>query len=208
MFDIITGHGALRWLMTQPNLAGRLHWWSLTLQEYEFIITYRPGATNVEADTLARAHAVAPAAVLAVVGAQLEQRPRMQQMHEARKDSKSEEDEPLTVVAKEEADAELSRRCWAGGATIPMSTIVSQAIDQCADGVVNGDNAPVREMQVPRLRPWTQLARRQAEARAATVTPTVTSSETANKLAERNKNGTDEHHRQYEKDSRKNGWGL
>jgi hypothetical protein len=45
--------------MTRPNLAGRLHRWSLTLQEYEFAIEYRPGTTNVVADALSRA----PAAV-------------------------------------------------------------------------------------------------------------------------------------------------
>uniref|UniRef100_H3G6K8 Reverse transcriptase RNase H-like domain-containing protein n=1 Tax=Phytophthora ramorum TaxID=164328 RepID=H3G6K8_PHYRM len=51
---IITDHSALLWLMTRPNLAGRLHRWSLTLQEYEFEILYRPGSTNVVADALSR----------------------------------------------------------------------------------------------------------------------------------------------------------
>ncbi|OWZ08250.1 Retrovirus-related Pol Polyprotein from transposon 17.6 [Phytophthora megakarya] len=62
-FEIITDHAALRWLMTRPNMAGRLQRWSLTLQEYDFVINYRPGATNVMADALTRA----PAAVRAVV---------------------------------------------------------------------------------------------------------------------------------------------
>ncbi|OWZ06164.1 Retrotransposable element [Phytophthora megakarya] len=56
-FEIITDHAALRWLMTRPNLAGRLQRWSLTLQEYDFVINYRPGATNVVADALSRAPA-------------------------------------------------------------------------------------------------------------------------------------------------------
>ncbi|KAE8956529.1 hypothetical protein PR001_g31704, partial [Phytophthora rubi] len=64
MFEIVTDHAALKWLMTRPNLAGRLHRWSLTLQEYDFQILYRPGTTNVVADALSRA----PAAVLAAVG--------------------------------------------------------------------------------------------------------------------------------------------
>jgi hypothetical protein len=63
-FEIITDHAALKWLMTRPNLAGRLHRWSLTLQEYEFDIVYRPGATKVVADALSGA----PAAVLAITG--------------------------------------------------------------------------------------------------------------------------------------------
>ncbi|KAE9044507.1 hypothetical protein PR003_g2808 [Phytophthora rubi] len=63
-FTIVTDHAALKWLMTRPNPAGRLHRWSLTLQEYEFEIVYRPGSTNVVADALSRA----PAAVLTDVG--------------------------------------------------------------------------------------------------------------------------------------------
>ncbi|GMF27795.1 unnamed protein product [Phytophthora fragariaefolia] len=41
-FTIITDHSALKWLMTRPNLAGRLQRWSLVLQEYEFQVEYRP----------------------------------------------------------------------------------------------------------------------------------------------------------------------
>jgi hypothetical protein len=63
-FSIVTDHAALKWLMTRPNLAGRLHRWSLTLQEYDFVIEYRPGATNVVADALSRA----PETVRAVTG--------------------------------------------------------------------------------------------------------------------------------------------
>ncbi|ETL86612.1 hypothetical protein L917_13979 [Phytophthora nicotianae] len=62
-FSIITDHAALKWLMTRANLAGRLHRWSLTLQEYDFGIEYCPGSTNVVANALSRA----PAAVKAVV---------------------------------------------------------------------------------------------------------------------------------------------
>uniref|UniRef100_H3H673 Reverse transcriptase n=1 Tax=Phytophthora ramorum TaxID=164328 RepID=H3H673_PHYRM len=63
-FAIVTDHSALKWLMTRQNPAGRLHRWSLTLQEYDFEIEYRPGSTNVVADALSRA----PAAVKAAVG--------------------------------------------------------------------------------------------------------------------------------------------
>ncbi|OWY97517.1 Retrotransposable element [Phytophthora megakarya] len=47
----------------RPNLAGRIHRWSLTLQEYEFNVEYRSGATNVVADALSRARAAVRAAV-------------------------------------------------------------------------------------------------------------------------------------------------
>jgi hypothetical protein len=63
-FTIVTDHAALKWLMTRVNPAGRLHRWSLTLQEYDFEIVYRPGSTNAVADALSRA----PAAVLTAVG--------------------------------------------------------------------------------------------------------------------------------------------
>ncbi|KAE9004888.1 hypothetical protein PF011_g12270 [Phytophthora fragariae] len=70
-FTIITDHAALKWLMTRPNLAGRLHRWSLVLQEYEFQVKYRPGSTNVVADALSRA----PAVVRAAIGRQRQHQP-------------------------------------------------------------------------------------------------------------------------------------
>ncbi|GMF42572.1 unnamed protein product [Phytophthora fragariaefolia] len=70
-FTIITDHAALKWLMTRPNLAGRLHRWSLVLQEYEFQVEYRPGATNVVADALS----TAPASVRVAAGRHRHHRP-------------------------------------------------------------------------------------------------------------------------------------
>ncbi|GMF58780.1 unnamed protein product [Phytophthora fragariaefolia] len=53
-FMLLTGHIALKWLMTTKEPAGRLHRWSLTLQEYDFDIQYRPGKENHVADALSR----------------------------------------------------------------------------------------------------------------------------------------------------------
>jgi hypothetical protein len=54
-FTICTDHAALKWLMTASDLAGRLHRWALTLQEYDFVMQYRSGKLNAVADALSRA---------------------------------------------------------------------------------------------------------------------------------------------------------
>ncbi|OWZ08376.1 LOW QUALITY PROTEIN: Gag-pol fusion protein [Phytophthora megakarya] len=65
-FSIVTDHAALKWLMTSPNLTGKLHRWALTLQKFEFTVEYRPGSSNVVADALSRAPVAAT--VKAAVG--------------------------------------------------------------------------------------------------------------------------------------------
>jgi len=54
-FELVTDHAALAYSMRSKNLTGRLHRWSLQLQDYDLTITYRPGSTNVVADALSRA---------------------------------------------------------------------------------------------------------------------------------------------------------
>ncbi|KAE9038084.1 hypothetical protein PR001_g8114 [Phytophthora rubi] len=96
-FTIITDHAALKWLMTRPDLAGRLHRWSLVLQEYEFQVEYRPGSTNVVADALSRA----PAFVRAAIGRQWQHQPAT----------------ASTPVASDAADATLTQTTTTGEAT-------------------------------------------------------------------------------------------
>lgn len=50
---VLTDHSALKWLMNQKELSGRLARWSLKLQGYQFDIQNRKGSQNV-ADTLSR----------------------------------------------------------------------------------------------------------------------------------------------------------
>ena len=54
-FEIITDHNALRWLFTkQTNPTPRISRWITTMMEYNFIISYRPGRVNQNADALSR----------------------------------------------------------------------------------------------------------------------------------------------------------
>jgi len=61
-FTVVSDHGALAFLMTQPNLTGRLARWALTLQQYTFKIVHRPGKENAAADALSRLRTVTAAA--------------------------------------------------------------------------------------------------------------------------------------------------
>lgn len=55
VFEIITDHNALRWLFTkQSNPGPRISRWITTMMEYNFIVTYRPGRKNQNADALSR----------------------------------------------------------------------------------------------------------------------------------------------------------
>ncbi|KAL4172067.1 hypothetical protein KRP22_007241 [Phytophthora ramorum] len=152
-FTIITDHSALRWLMTRPELAGRLHRWSLTLQEYEFEILYRPGSTNVVADALSRA----PAVVLAATGRKI---PRRRTKWAARAaevtetEGKTEDDDPVRMqtVNEDEGRMETDKLATLGAvaanhlarvnamATDPLAAANALQTDQTA--VMVGVNSP------------------------------------------------------------------
>lgn len=79
VFNIVTDHVALKWLMTASDIAGRLHRWALTLQEYRFDIKYRSGKANVVADALSRAPALVAVEVREPQTEQQEQDPGLNQ---------------------------------------------------------------------------------------------------------------------------------
>jgi hypothetical protein len=53
-FEVITDHQSLTWLQGLNAPKGRLARWIVALQEYEFVITHRPGRNNGNADALSR----------------------------------------------------------------------------------------------------------------------------------------------------------
>ncbi|KAE9308906.1 hypothetical protein PF008_g20847 [Phytophthora fragariae] len=171
-FEIVTDHAALKWLMTRPNLAGRMHRWSLTLQEYDFQILYRPGTTNVVADALSRA----PAAVLAAVGRERIRWPGERRVWDGEDEAKTENHElPTTkaVLAAEQYARQLTGRPQA--VTIPedAATTVANATIGGDTEVVGGSatteaiGTAADETRPSLTRPRTRAARRRAEAEAA-----------------------------------------
>jgi hypothetical protein len=178
-FEIITDHAALKWLMTRPNLAGRLHRWSLTLQEYEFDIVYRPGATNVAADALSRA----PAAVLAITGKKRRRR-RPPESREAEMEAKTEEADPLMT---EESTESRRNAAKAGGAEEAPSTRLAPTLGPAEEAsptretpppppvsqMTEGGDRQVSEARIEGSRPRTRLAKRREEAAAAALAAEV-----------------------------------
>ena len=59
-FVVRTDHRPLQWLMTKKELTPKLTRWSLTLQEYDFVVVYGPGKENVIADALSRLERLQP----------------------------------------------------------------------------------------------------------------------------------------------------
>lgn len=55
-FTAITDHSALLWLHKLKDPVGKLAWWSVKLQQYDFKIVHRRGKLNVVPDALSRGH--------------------------------------------------------------------------------------------------------------------------------------------------------
>ena len=53
-FRIKTDHKALEALQTSRKLTGCLARWALSLQQYHFVVQYKPGKMNQDADSLSR----------------------------------------------------------------------------------------------------------------------------------------------------------
>ena len=53
-FELVTDHRGLKWLFGRENPEGKVARWIEILQEYDYVINYRKGSTNQNADTLSR----------------------------------------------------------------------------------------------------------------------------------------------------------
>ncbi|KZS01385.1 Uncharacterized protein APZ42_001980, partial [Daphnia magna] len=53
-FLLVTDHQPIKWLMANQELTGKPARWSLIMQEYDFEVVHRPGATHINADVLSR----------------------------------------------------------------------------------------------------------------------------------------------------------
>lgn len=165
-FEIVTDHAALKWLMTRPNLAGRLHRWSLVLQEYDFTISYRPGTTNVVADALSRA----PVAVMMVTG--LMKRGRTKDKPEGKM-----EDESVGVGEGNDANGQAT------AASVPEEETATSGemetatpgrdVQQRAVKTTGVNSTALLRSQSGPGRPWTRAERKRVEAAAATQATTA-----------------------------------
>jgi hypothetical protein len=50
---VIMDHSALKWLDSM-HLKGRLEWWVMELQEFQFSVVHKPGKLHSNADALSR----------------------------------------------------------------------------------------------------------------------------------------------------------
>ncbi len=59
---------ALKWLMEAKEQCGRLAWWAMKLQPYEFDIVYRQGMKHVNANAMTRPLVVHDNNIVSVIG--------------------------------------------------------------------------------------------------------------------------------------------
>ena len=53
-FKVVTDHSSLKYLMDMKDPNGKLAWWGLYLQTFEFLIEHRSGKSHSNADFLNR----------------------------------------------------------------------------------------------------------------------------------------------------------
>jgi hypothetical protein len=51
-FTLVTDHQSFKWLMEFEKLTGKLAWWALILQEYDFQVVHKPEVANLDVDGL------------------------------------------------------------------------------------------------------------------------------------------------------------
>jgi hypothetical protein len=66
-FHVITHHAMLKWLMDAKEQQGRLAWWVMKLQPYEFEIVYCAGVKHVNVDAMMRLPIVSDLDIVAMV---------------------------------------------------------------------------------------------------------------------------------------------
>ena len=54
LFELITNHSALKWLVHKSNPSGRLARWIMTLRDYNFTVIHKKGKTHSNVDPLSR----------------------------------------------------------------------------------------------------------------------------------------------------------
>ncbi|KAE8989115.1 hypothetical protein PF005_g16950 [Phytophthora fragariae] len=124
--------------MTSPNLTGKLHRWALTLQELDFDVQYRPGATNVVVDALSRAQTTA--SVLAAIGKRRRARKRQAARAPAANAAEATNGTAETTSGSTEA---TSGTAEATSGTAEATSGTAEATDELKSGTVesSGDDA-------------------------------------------------------------------